>query len=46
MAFAFNFILTSLGWRWTFRIAAIPGFVLAVVMVITVREPSRARVSL
>ncbi len=44
MAFAFDFILKAVRWRWTFRIAAIPGFFMAVVMFITIREPSRTQV--
>ena len=41
LAFAFNFILMALGWRWTFRIAALPGFVVSGVMLFTVKEPNR-----
>ena len=46
MAFAFNFILEAIGWRWTFRVAALPGFLMALVMVVTVKEPRRAVVRL
>ena len=41
LAFTFNFILLATNWRWAFRIAAFPGFVLSVVMLLTVREPQR-----
>lgn len=41
MAFAFNFILKALNWRWVFIIASIPGFVVAVIHLLTVREPRR-----
>lgn len=39
LAFAFNFILIAIGWRWTFRIAALPGFLVAGVVLLTVRDP-------
>ena len=42
-AFAFNFILVSIGWRWTFRIASFPGFVVAVILFVTVKEPVRVK---
>lgn len=43
LAFAFNFILMAMGWRWTFRIAALPGFLVSVVTFLTVKEPSRVK---
>lgn len=43
LAFAFNFIVLALGWRWTFRIAAFPGFIMSVLMILTVREPERRK---
>lgn len=47
MAYAFgNFItqanIDGKGWRWVFWIAAIPGFVLAIVMLFTLKEPARS----
>ena len=43
MAFGFNFVLNthSLGWRWVFIIASLPGFAVALLMLATVREPQR-----
>ncbi len=41
LAFAFNFILLAIGWRWTFWISALPGFVLGVIVIATVKEPQR-----
>ncbi|XP_068695017.1 MFS-type efflux pump MSMEG_3705-like [Montipora foliosa] len=46
MAFAFgNFItqanIDGKGWRWVFWIAAIPGFALGILMLLTLKEPSR-----
>ena len=40
LAFAFNFIVESEGWRWAFRIASFPGFVLSLLL-FTVKEPDR-----
>lgn len=46
IAFAFNFILLSVGWRWTFRVAALPGFLVGAVMLFTVKElPHSAKVA-
>ena len=47
MAYAFgNFItqadIDGKGWRWVFWIAAIPGFVLGLVMLLTLKEPARS----
>ena len=41
LAFAFDLLVTSVGWRWVYRIAAIPGIIVTVVMLISVREPPR-----
>ena len=46
MAFAFgNFItkanIDGKGWRWVFWIAAAPGFVLGILMLFTLKEPTR-----
>lgn len=46
MAYAFgNFItqadIDGKGWRWVFWIAAIPGFVLGLLMLLTLKEPAR-----
>lgn len=43
VAFAFDFILMSVGWRWTFRVASLPGFLVGVFMLLTVREPPRSK---
>ena len=47
MAFAFgNFItqadIDGKGWRWVFWIAAMPGFVLGILMLFTLKEPARS----
>ncbi|KAJ7378131.1 hypothetical protein OS493_024796 [Desmophyllum pertusum] len=47
MAFAFgNFIteanIDNKGWRWVFWIAALPGFVLGLLMLLTLKEPARS----
>ena len=47
MAYAFgNFIteanIDGKGWRWVFWIAAIPGFVLGILMLFTLKEPARS----
>ena len=47
MAYAFgNFItqanIDDKGWRWVFWIAAIPGFVLGLLMLLTLKEPERS----
>ncbi|XP_078349964.1 MFS-type efflux pump MSMEG_3705-like [Oculina patagonica] len=47
MAYAFgNFItqanIDGKGWRWVFWIAAIPGFVLGLLMLLTLKEPERS----
>lgn len=47
MAYAFgNFItqadIDGKGWRWVFWIAAIPGFVLGPLMLLTLKEPARS----
>lgn len=47
MAYAFgNFItqadIDGKGWRWVFWIAAIPGFVLGLLMLLTLKEPARS----
>ena len=41
MAFAFEFVLYSQGWKWVFIIASLPGFVVALLILLTVREPPR-----
>jgi len=46
MAFAFGNYITSAningqGWRWVFFIAAIPGFVVGLLMIFTMREPEK-----
>ncbi|XP_072176914.1 MFS-type efflux pump MSMEG_3705-like [Diadema setosum] len=48
MSYAFGDFITAAdingkGWRWVFWIASIPGFVVALLMVLTVREPERRR---
>ena len=43
MAFAFEFVLHSQGWKWVFIIASLPGFVVALLILLTVREPPRKR---
>lgn len=47
IAFSFDFVLKtdSLGWRWVYTIASLPGFVMAIVMLLTVREPARQDVN-
>ena len=40
-AFAFNFILKALDWHWVFIIASLPGFAVAIIHLLTVREPRR-----
>ena len=47
MAFAFgNFItqadIDGKGWRWVFWIASMPGFVLGILMLFTLKEPARS----
>jgi len=47
MAYAFgNFItqadIDGKGWRWVFWIAAMPGFVLGILMLFTLKEPARS----
>ena len=47
MAYAFgNFItqadIDGKGWRWVFWIAAMPGFVLGILMLFTLKEPVRS----
>jgi MFS family permease len=42
-AFAFNYILISIGWRWAFRIASFPGFIMALVLFIVVKEPIKVK---
>lgn len=42
-AFAFNFILVSIGWRWAFRIASFPGFIVALILFMVVKEPTRIK---
>ena len=47
MVFAFgNFItqadIDGKGWRWVFWIAAMPGFVLGILMLFTLKEPARS----
>ena len=44
LAFAFNFIVQKLSWRWAFWIAAIPGLLMGVLLIVTVREPKRKEV--
>ena len=41
LAFVFNFLVENLNWRWAFWVASIPGIVLGVVVMITVKEPQR-----
>lgn len=41
LAFAFNFIVESYGWRWAFRIASFPGFIISVLLLLTVKEPKQ-----
>ena len=43
VAFAFNFILLAIGWRWVFWIASMPGFVIGGVVLFTVKEPERRK---
>ena len=41
LAFAFNFIVESCSWQWAFRIAGMPGLVVSIVLILTVKEPIR-----
>ncbi|XP_006817387.1 uncharacterized protein LOC100373025 [Saccoglossus kowalevskii] len=41
MAFVLDIVVDHLGWRWAYWITAVPGIIIAVVMVITVKEPPR-----
>jgi len=41
IAFAFELLVTIVGWRWVYRIAAIPGIVVTIVLLVTVKEPPR-----
>ena len=41
LAFAFNFIVEYFKWRWAFWVAAIPGLIMGVIVMITVKEPQR-----
>ena len=41
LAFAFDLLVETVGWRWVYRIAAMPGIVVAIVLMLTVREPPR-----
>ncbi len=42
MAYALgNFVETGLGWRWVFFIASMPGFVVAAIILLAVKEPLR-----
>ena len=42
-AFGFDFVLSAPGldWRWVFIIGSLPGFAVALLMLLTVREPAR-----
>lgn len=41
LAFLYDLLVVHVGWRWVYRIAAIPGVVVALVMLVTVKEPAR-----
>ena len=41
LAFAFNFIVEDYGWRETFVVAGIPGLIVGIVVLVTIREPER-----
>ena len=41
LAFAFNFIVEQDGWRWAFKIASFPGFLISSLVLFTVKEPKR-----
>ena len=41
VAFAFELLVTSVGWRWVYRIAAFPGIIVTIVLLVTVKEPQR-----
>jgi MFS family permease len=41
LTFVFEFILNATDWRWVFRIGAIPGMFVAVLLAVTVLEPKR-----
>eukprot|EP00118_Oscarella_pearsei_P026568 m.819 g.819 ORF g.819 m.819 type:complete len:526 (+) comp4955_c0_seq1:3-1580(+) len=43
LAFVFKFVLTELGWRWTFRMAGIPGCIMAIVLALAVKEPAKRK---
>ena len=41
LAFAFDLLVETVGWRWVYRIAAMPGIIVTIVLMLTVREPPR-----
>ena len=41
LAFAFNFIVEYFKWRWAFWVAAIPGLILGVILMITERTTEK-----
>ena len=41
IAFACNFIVKSLNWRWVFWIVSIPGAIVGGIVLITIRDPVR-----
>ena len=44
MAFAIgNGVYLAIGWRWVFYIAAIPGFIFGIIIIISVKEPQRGQ---
>ena len=45
LAFAFKYLVLVDGWRWAFRVAGMPGIILAVILFFTVKERDRNYVS-
>ena len=43
LAFAFNFIVEQYSWRTTFIVAGIPGLVVGIIVLATIKEPERRR---
>ena len=41
LAFLFDLLVVHIGWRWVYRIAAFPGVTVAMVLLVTVKEPAR-----
>lgn len=41
LAFAFKYLVIEDGWRWVFRIAGIPGIIVAIFIFFTVEEKDR-----